>query len=76
MKKTARNAVARDLASRKYAVRIVACAKGKGAYRRRKKHRLCDHGGASFVSRGSGASFPKCGDIWAFFLWSRLPYVL
>jgi stalled ribosome alternative rescue factor ArfA len=49
MKKATRNVVALDLASRKYALRIVAKAKGKGAYRRNEKHRSWKDGGASSV---------------------------
>lgn len=51
MKKATRNVVAIDLASRKYALRIVAKAKGKGAYRRTEKHRTWKDGGASSVYR-------------------------
>ncbi|NTF17092.1 ribosome alternative rescue factor ArfA [Agrobacterium rubi] len=50
MKKAVRNAVALDLASRKYAMRIVAKAKGKGSYRRSEKHRTSNHVGASSIS--------------------------
>jgi stalled ribosome alternative rescue factor ArfA len=50
MKKATRNVVALDLASRKYALRIVAKARGKGAYRRNEKHRAWKDGGASSVS--------------------------
>lgn len=53
MKKAVRNAVALDLASGKYALRIVAKAKGKGSYRRKKKHRTWNDGGASSVSGAS-----------------------
>jgi Domain of unknown function. len=49
MKKATRNVVALDLASRKYALRIVAKAKGKGSYRRNEKHRTRNDGGASLV---------------------------
>jgi stalled ribosome alternative rescue factor ArfA len=49
MKKATRNVVALDLASGKYALRIVAKAKGKGAYRRNEKHRSWKDGGASSV---------------------------
>lgn len=49
MKHPVRNAVALDLATRKYALRIVAKAKGKGSYRRNKKHRTLNNGGASSV---------------------------
>lgn len=52
MKKAVRNAVALDLASAKYALRIVAKAKGKGSYRRNRKHRTWNDGGASSVLRG------------------------
>lgn len=52
MKKATRNVVALDLASRKYALRIVAKAKGKGAYRRNEKHRTWKDGGASSVFGG------------------------
>lgn len=52
MKKATRNVVALDLASRKYALRIVAKAKGKGAYRRNEKHRTWKDGGASSVFEG------------------------
>lgn len=53
MKKTARNAVARELATGKYALRIVTKGRGKGTYRRNEKHRnsLKDRG-ASSVSGG------------------------
>jgi stalled ribosome alternative rescue factor ArfA len=49
MKKATRNVVALDLASRKYALRIVAKAKGNGSYRRKEKHRTWKDGGASSV---------------------------
>jgi stalled ribosome alternative rescue factor ArfA len=49
MAQKARNAVARDLHSRKYAIRIVAKAKGKGSYRRNEKHRLEARSGASSI---------------------------
>lgn len=51
MTNVARNAVARDLATRKYSMRIVAKTKGKGSYRRNKKHRSENRGGvSSFLS--------------------------
>jgi stalled ribosome alternative rescue factor ArfA len=52
MAQKARNAVARDLHSRKYAIRIVTKAKGKGAYRRNEKHRLEARSGASSILGG------------------------
>lgn len=50
MAQKARNAVARDLHSPKYAIRIVTKAKGKGSYRRTEKHRLEARSGASSFS--------------------------
>lgn len=52
MKIVARNAVARDLATRKYSQRIVANGKGKGAYRRNEKHRSETRGGVSSFWQG------------------------
>lgn len=53
MKKTARNAVARELATGKYALRIVAKGRGKGTYRRNEKHRSSNKDrGASSVFGG------------------------
>jgi stalled ribosome alternative rescue factor ArfA len=56
----ARNAVARDLHSRKYAIRIVTKTKGKGSYRRNEKHRLETRSGASSVL---GRSFGTVAEI-------------
>ena len=50
MAQKARNAVAQDLHSPKYAIRIVSKAKGKGSYRRTEKHRLEARSGASSLS--------------------------
>lgn len=47
MPSAARNAVARELATRKYSQRIVAKGKGKGCYRRKEKHRSDTRGGVS-----------------------------
>jgi stalled ribosome alternative rescue factor ArfA len=66
MKKATRNMVALDLASRKYALRIVAKAKGKGSYRRTEKHRTWKDVGASSVF--GTETFSHCGEIWADFL--------
>lgn len=68
MKHPVRNAVALDLATRKYALRIVAKAKGKGSYRRNKKHRTLNNGGASSVLGAWILAHSHCGEIWADFL--------
>jgi Domain of unknown function. len=77
MKKTVRNAVALDLASRKYALRIVAKAKGKGSYRRNRKHRTWNDGGASSVLATRSRWISHCGRNWAFYslrwgAWQRI----